>query len=525
MLHAGHPGSATTRPATASTTTATASSDEDFAAGPATCGVGACARNGTHACVGRNVADSCTRRAPGRERRDLQRRRRRLRRRNRRELRAGHACGIGACAALRRALSCVDGAERRHAAGAPAANDASCNGIDDDCDGTTDEDFVPVVRQLRHRRCARSGVPRVRRRYSRQRQLRAGFHDRPERRESATASTTTATDTDEGYAPVIRSCGMGACASSAATACVGGAVTGGVCTPGSATGDDSVCNGIDDDCDEHIDESYLPVLTQCGVGVCASSAITACAAGAVIGGVCVPGSATGNDSVCNGIDDDCDGHTDESYAPVTTTCGVGACASSATTSCVGGSVTGGVCTPGPTTGNDSDCDGIDDDCDSHTRQSYAPVATSCQVNGCQATGTLVCTSGSTVNTCLTAPHCTAGIACADHADNDSDSLVDCVTGLQRVGVLRAADGRPGGRRQGRHLGAGHPSVPPFDRPGQLPPLVPLNYGANAVVTINASGLVHEWTRAPSVPMARAQPGQCRARPASPATITRHSRAG
>ena len=71
--------------------------------------------------------------------------------------------------------------------------------------------------------------------------------------------------------------------------------------------DESVCNGIDDDCDGLVDEDYL--ATTCGVGVCQSESV--CASGsescapeppAVEG----PAGATCEDS----IDNDCDGDTD-----------------------------------------------------------------------------------------------------------------------------------------------------------------------------------------------------------------------
>ena len=43
------------------------------------------------------------------------------------------------------------------------------------------------------------------------------------------------------------------------------------------------------------------------------------------------GQVTPGVELCNGFDDDCDGVTDEDYASVPTTCGVGACSSTGTT--------------------------------------------------------------------------------------------------------------------------------------------------------------------------------------------------
>ena len=52
---------------------------------------------------------------------------------------------------------------------------------------------------------------------------------------------------------------------------------------------------------------------------------------------CVPGTRlSATDATCNGIDDDCDGVTDEDYVPVAQ-CGLGYClATSTPSSCAGG---------------------------------------------------------------------------------------------------------------------------------------------------------------------------------------------
>jgi hypothetical protein len=76
--------------------------------------------------------------------------------------------------------------------------------------------------------------------------------------------------------------------------------------------------------------------------------------------VCTPGAITGDDSACNGLDDNCNGATDENYTPYT--CGLGICQSTST--CSGGTES---CTPGtPQATDDPDdsftdtnCDGID----------------------------------------------------------------------------------------------------------------------------------------------------------------------
>jgi FtsP/CotA-like multicopper oxidase with cupredoxin domain len=69
---------------------------------------------------------------------------------------------------------------------------------------------------------------------------------------------------------------------------------------------DSVCNGIDDDCDLSIDEDFVSSGTTCGVGACAATGTSTCVAG-VIGSNCTPGTPGTELNDCNGIDEDCNG--------------------------------------------------------------------------------------------------------------------------------------------------------------------------------------------------------------------------
>ncbi|MBZ5640484.1 MAG: hypothetical protein LAO51_17225, partial [Acidobacteriia bacterium] len=133
------------------------------------------------------------------------------------------------------------------------------------------------------------------------------------------------------------------------------------CVPGTPAASDTTCNGIDDNCNGQLDEGYVPAPTSCGVGACASTGTTSCVSGAIHDS-CVPGAPAPTDATCNGIDDNCNGQVDEGYVPVATSCGVGACASTGVTSCVGGAVHDG-CVPATPSGNDTDGDGIDDACD------------------------------------------------------------------------------------------------------------------------------------------------------------------
>jgi hypothetical protein len=112
------------------------------------------------------------------------------------------------------------------------------------------------------------------------------------------------------------------------TSCVGGMVVDS-CTPGTPAADDSVCNGSDDDCNGQTDEDFVSMATSCGVGACASTGSTSCVGGMVVDS-CTPGTPAADDSVCNGSDDDCNGQTDEDFVP--------SCMGTTASTCVGGTV-------------------------------------------------------------------------------------------------------------------------------------------------------------------------------------------
>jgi hypothetical protein len=174
---------------------------------------------------------------------------------------------------------------------------------------------------------------------------------------------------DEDYAPMATSCGVGECAANGQTTCVDGS-EGDTCTPGTPTAE--VCDGLDNDCDGPVDEDFnLGMTCTVGIGECENQGAYVCTADGS-GTECdaIPGTPAADDSTCDGLDNDCDGGIDEDFAPQATTCGVGACAATGTTTCVDGS-TGDTCTPG-TPGDegppeDPTCsDGVDNDCDGLT---------------------------------------------------------------------------------------------------------------------------------------------------------------
>jgi kumamolisin len=123
-----------------------------------------------------------------------------------------------------------------------------------------------------------------------------------------------------------------------------------------------VCDGQDNDCDGQIDDGLGTV--SCGVGTCART-VNACVNGVLQ--TCTPG--TPSAEVCDGLDNSCNGQIDDGLG--TLSCGVGACARTVN-ACVNGSSQ--TCTPGIPTAEVCG-DGIDNNCNGQTDESCPSVDT------------------------------------------------------------------------------------------------------------------------------------------------------
>ncbi|MFN7701470.1 MAG: MopE-related protein [Deltaproteobacteria bacterium] len=117
-----------------------------------------------------------------------------------------------------------------------------------------------------------------------------------------------------------------------------------------------LCDRIDNDCDDTVDEGNPGGGATCGsaAGICRPGTIQC-----VMGGLACVGGASPGTETCNALDDDCDGRTDEGIATMGP-CGedVGTCRPGVI-ACVGGSF---ACT-GATGPAAESCNGLDDDCD------------------------------------------------------------------------------------------------------------------------------------------------------------------
>ncbi len=134
--------------------------------------------------------------------------------------------------------------------------------------------------------------------------------------------------------------------------------------PDKYPGNLEVCDGIDNDCDDQTDEDYTATPTACGIGACASTGELTCQNGSEVD-TCQEETAAPDDSACDGIDNNCDGQIDEDYTTTPTTCGIGACTSTGELTCQNGSEVD-TCQEETAAPDDSACDDIDNDCDGHT---------------------------------------------------------------------------------------------------------------------------------------------------------------
>jgi hypothetical protein len=131
------------------------------------------------------------------------------------------------------------------------------------------------------------------------------------------------------------------------------------------------CDGRDNDCDGETDEEWPELNTPCsnngcpeGLWVCAPNEADV---------VCNGPHPAEDDSVCDGLDEDCDGEADEDAVDRPCPLQAGVCAGAVET-CLGLDGWSG-CDYGPdyTEGLDETCDQIDEDCDGDTDEDAAVV--------------------------------------------------------------------------------------------------------------------------------------------------------
>ncbi|MCC6623099.1 MAG: hypothetical protein IT385_17710 [Deltaproteobacteria bacterium] len=326
--------------------------------------------------------------------------------------------GLGACGLGLGVVECAGSSGRglcslEPGGSADASAPETCNQLDDDCDGRTDEDLA-----------WRS----------------------PDGRELA----------------VGQACGLGACAGGFVV-CGGGLTR---CSSSALAGAE-LCNGQDDDCDGDTDELADLTLECTARGVCADLELVSVScdptAAALVCELADPDGVRepAGETRCNGLDDDCDGDTDEDLSPLGGEplggpCeGRGACAGPGVVVCAADGV--GVRCSANVTDALEVCNGEDDDCDGETDEALSEAPPSCASLGvCSDYASLPATCDAGAWRCEheVDPAWERVEATCDRLDNDCDGDVDEGLARRPAGTWAIDPGSPLERL--RWPMAGHP---------------------------------------------------------------------
>jgi|GEM_PF-2415435 len=279
----------------------------------------------------------------------------------------------------------------------------TCDGQDNDCNGSSDEIFAGLGDpcQVGTGVCLKNGnmicSPDHQ---STVCNIAAGTPESDTDTSCDTKDNDCDGSTDEDYPEDVTDCGTGACASTGHMYCDNGSEKDSCVAPEPLVLVDESCNDVDNDCDGSTDEDYPTNATECGTGVCLGVGNMYCDNGVEKNSCEASQPLVQVDESCNKVDNDCDGETDEDYPEVSTECGVGACATTGNMYCEDGSEKDSCEALEPEVDVDETCNTVDNDCDGETDEDYPGDATECGLGECVATGNKYCENGEEKDTCV-----------------------------------------------------------------------------------------------------------------------------
>lgn len=349
------------------------------------------------------------------------------------------AGGVGRCGVGRTA--CAGGQILCQAVNQPGAE--VCDGFDNDCDGRVDEDIAGVGGECQTGNAGACGAGLLRCRLGRLLCI-GDQQGAPEQCNGADDDCDGVVDEEvigfggECFTGEPGICGPGT------LQCLGGQVA---CVPENTAEEDEICNGEDSDCDGEIDEGNPGGEQRCLTGrrgVC-SEGLSACRNGRLVCDQTIPEGV----EICDGLDNSCDGFVD-----VGNPGGGGRCDTGALGLCAGGvrnCVDGALGCQPQAAPQEEICDGLDNNCDGQVDEGNPGGDVPCATGsaGVCAEGTMQCQAGGL----LCVPDAQASEELCDLLDNDCDGQVDevfpqsdqlCETGLAgrcATGVFACEQGR------------------------------------------------------------------------------------